>query len=422
MNNVAIAFSTKDRLELSRKSVKPLLNSRFDLFWIDGSTNQQSRAFAESYKLKAQVCSGISGGSGAAIVFALSAMLADSRTGPPVARQGYQYVGLVENDCLLPKGWFEQTMALFEQGKADGLTVGAVSPRCYADRILIQRDGYAVMHNLGAGAVIFSREAAEIILRTYRTQWTTENRMAFVQVSCADIGRYWAFKGGEHWLCADWRWDAVLATQGYASLALTPSHVEMLGQSPPLEQQGLKIARKPVDDLRGEEVFKFYCDRMLQVYKGERVIRSSGLFQRDAMGGDMIFAHQISALGGRYTGGWQLKDSIGFGPFGWKAKTLDDTTITIPALGPCALFLSGGEHGGRCEVADKDTGFIARPDLPAEGPQGMVVPVTIPANAAYREVTIKPLTTGITFYGIRCRDEQPRLTNYRFDYSVLPPP
>jgi hypothetical protein len=207
-----------------------------------------------------------------------------------------------------------------------------------------------------------------------------------------------------------------------ASLALTPSHVEMIGQNPPLDQQGLKIARKPVDDLRGEEVFKFYRDRMAQIHAGEREIRSSGLFQRDAMGGDMMFAHQIAALGGRYQGGWKLKDSIGFGPFAWRASELQDTMIAIPVLGPCALFISGGEHGGQCEVADKETGFIARPTLPAEGPQGMVVPVAIPANAAYREVTIKPLTTGITFYGMRCRDEQPRLTNFKFDYSVLPPP
>jgi hypothetical protein len=414
MNNVAIAFSTKDRLELSRKSIKPLLQPRkFDLFWIDGSKDPKSVSFARSFS-NVDLNSGVSGGSGAAIVFALSQMLN--------ASQNYAYIGLVENDCLLPKNWFEPTMVLFEQGKADGLNVGAVSCRCYEDRILIQRDDYAVMHNLGAGQVIFSRPAAEIILNTYRTQWTTENRMTFVQLSCADIGRYWAFKGSEHWLCADWRWDAVLAARGYVSLALTPSHVKMIGQNPPLEQQGLTIARKPVDELRGEEVFKFYRDRMAQVYAGERIINTSGLFQKDAMGGEMIFAHQIAAVGGRYAGGWQLKDSIGFGPFGWKAKDLEATSITIPALGPCSLFLSGGEHGGRCEVTDKYTGFMARPDLPPEGPQGMVVPVTIPANAAYREVTIKPLTTGITFYGMRALYFQPRLSNFKFDYTVLPPP
>lgn len=411
---IAIAFSTKDRVELSRKSVRPLLQpDKFKLFVCDGSRTQQGIDFAERLEEKDfAVFKGVRGGSGAAIVFALTEML----------KHDYAYVGLVENDCLLPKNWFAPTMALFEQGKADGLTVGAVSARCYEDRILIQRDGYAVMHNLGAGMVIFSRAAAELVLNTYRTQWTTENRMTFVQVSCSDIGRYWAFKGSEHWLCADWRWDAVLAAHGYASLSLTPSHVEMIGQVPPLEQQGLAIARKPVDGLRGEEVFGFYRNRMAQIRSGERVIKTSGLFQRDSMGGDMIFAHQIAAVGGRFAGGWQLKDSIGFGPFGWKAKELDGACITIPALGPCALFLSGGEHGGQCEVADKDTGFMARPNLPGEGAQGMVVPVTIPAHAAYREVTIKPLTTGVTFYGMRCRDEQSRLSNFKFDYTVLPPP
>jgi hypothetical protein len=412
MTNVAIGFSTKDRLELTRKSVKPLLQpNKFDLFIYDGSKTKEAQEFALSHK-DAAVTLNVVGGSGAAIVYALTDML----------KRDYQYLGLVENDTLLPKGWFEPTMALFKQGKADGLAVGAVSPRCYEDRILIQRDGYAVMHNLGAGAIIFSREAARLTLDYYRTQWTVENRMTFAQLSCIDIGRYWAFKGSEHWLCADWRWDAVLAAHGYASLALTPSHVEMIGQVPSLEEQGLKIASKPVDEFRGEEVFKFYRDRLTQVQEGVREVKASGLFQRDPAGGEMLFAHQIHALGGRYAGDWKLRDSIGFGPFGWKAKDLEHDLITIPVLGPCAIFLSGGDHGGQVEVSDKESGFSARPTLPPEGPQGMVVPVTIPVNVAYREITVKPMTTGVTFYGVRCRDEQPRLANFRFDHSMLPKP
>jgi 2-deoxy-D-gluconate 3-dehydrogenase len=123
----------------------------------------------------------------------------------------YTHIGLVENDVLLDKDWFDQTMALFEQGKAAGLEVGAVSARCYEDRILIQRDGYAITHNTGAGMIIFSRKAAELVLQNYRTVFTTENRLLFAQLSGIDIGAYWAFRGSQHWLVADWNFDRVLA-------------------------------------------------------------------------------------------------------------------------------------------------------------------------------------------------------------------
>jgi hypothetical protein len=212
-----------------------------------------------------------------------------------------------------------------------------------------------------------------------------------------------------------------LAANGYSSLALTPSHVEMIGQNPPLEQQGLKIASAPMEDFRGDHVFKFYRDRLSQVRMGERSVVYSGLIHSDSMGGPTIFAHQISAVGGWYDGTWTLKDAIGFGPFGWRAAAID-TQVTLPVLGPCALLVSGGEHGGECEVEDKESKFIARPKLPPETSKGVVIPITIPANISYREITIKPMTTGITFYGFRPRDAQPLLADFYFSYSVLPPP
>lgn len=416
-NRVAIAFSTKDRVLLSQRSIKPLLRGKFDLWWIDGSTTSEGKKFFEAgnkYVPPSFMFGYVRGGSGAAIVFALSKMLAHG-VGNGTR---YEYIGLIENDCLLPRNWFDKTMALF---KTPGLRVGAVSARTYEDRILIQRDGYAVMHNTGAGCVIFSRTAAEIILRTYRTQWTTENRLTFAQLIDDDIGSYWAFRGSEHWLCADWRWDSVLAAHGYASLGLVPSHVEMIGQVPPLEQQGLKIADKPVDSLRSDERFAKYVERIKGIVNGWGKIETSGLFYRDAMGGEMIFAHQLHAIGGEYHGDWRLKDSIGFGPFGWKATDTANCSITIPMLGPCAIFLSGGAEGGQVEVIDKKSGFNARPSLPPEGPQGLAVPVAIPVNVSYRDITVRPLTSGIVFYGVRCRDTQPHTTNFQFNHAMLPP-
>lgn len=413
MNRVAIAFSTKNRLELSKQSLPPLLQqNKFDLFWLDGSDDHEAKKFANKFKKNDNVnlITGVHGGSGAAIVRALTEML----------RHPYEYVGLVENDVLLPRGWFDLTMLLWQRGRDEGITVGAVSTRTYEDRMLLQRDGFGIMHNLGAGMVIFSRAAAQLVLNTYRTQWTTENRMTFVQLTSNDIGSYWAFAGSEHWLCADWRWDAVLAANGYASLAPVPSFVEMIGQVPPLEQQGLTICKSPMEGLINDKVFNNYRTRLNSVRKGITKISTSGLFQHDALGGQMIFAHQIGALGGVYEGDWRLKDSIGFGPFGWRA-TNDRCTVTIPVLGPCAVFVSGGPTGAQAEILDDKSGFQARPALPPEGPQGAVVPVAVPVSISYRPVTVKALTPGVTFYGVRCRDPQPAFTEFEFSHATLPP-
>ena len=131
-------------------------------------------------------------------------------------------------------------MELFQRGKQDGFNVGAVSARCYEDRILFQRDGYAVTHNLGAGMIMFTREAAELVLANYRTVWTTENRTLFAQLSGIDIGSYWAFRGNQNFLVADWNFDRVLAAHGLASLALTPNRATMLDQD--IAPLGLKYA------------------------------------------------------------------------------------------------------------------------------------------------------------------------------------
>src|SRR5580658_8454148 len=136
MNRVAIAFNTCDRVELTNSSIEPLLQSgKFDLHWCDGSKTEEGQTQLDSYyrNNSFHFYKGIHGGSGPAIVFALTKMLDNFRE--------YEIVGLVENDVLLDQNFFDDMMALFERGKQDGLEVGAVSARCYEDRILFQRDG-----------------------------------------------------------------------------------------------------------------------------------------------------------------------------------------------------------------------------------------------------------------------------------------
>jgi hypothetical protein len=431
MNRVAIAFSTCDRTELSRQSIEPLLQpGKFDLHWVDGSKTREGIAYAclQARNQHLAMHEDVTGGSGAAIIYALSKMLGMGRVlkndaqGFSAEDQAYDYIGLVENDVLLENGWFDKTMALFEQGTQDGLTVGAVSARCYEDRILIQRPGYAICHNLGAGMVIFTREAAQLVLNQYRTQWTTENRAVFAQLTSTDIGAYWAFRGSEHFLVSDWRWDALLASHGYASLALTPSPVQMLGQVPPLEEQGLTIATGPVTDRIDDKLFETYRDRLQQIREGKLILPDS-LFHRDTARGQTIFAHQIAALGGRYEGSWKLRDAPGFGPFGWIADNHQDdfdSRIFIPVYGPCEVMLGGGKEGGQVHIVDEASGFDSRPVLPPEGPQGQLIAVTIPGNCTYRTIRITMTSPGCCFYAIRCRDDQPAVGGFKFDWNTLP--
>ena len=296
-----------------------------------------------------------------------------------------------------------------------------MTARCYTDRTLFQRPNYAVLHNTGAGFIVMTREAARLVLQTYRTIWTTENRHTFALLTGQDIGKYWAFRGQEHFLVADWRWDSLLARHGLASLALTPSPVTMIGQVPPLEQQGLTIAAGPVAERVDDKLFELYKHRLHAIRTGHFKLPDT-LFHRDQQG-YTIFAHQIGAIGGSYQGNWKLKDAPGFGPFGWIADSHQedwDPRINIPIAGPCEILVSGGKEGGQVEIIDEQTGFNARPILPAEGGQGTIVSVNLPGNVAYRTIRINMSTPGCVFYGMRTRDEQPRVSNWKFDWNTLP--
>lgn len=401
MNNTAIAFLTKDRVDLSRQSVQPLLRpDKFDLFWIDGSTTRAGESLWAEFSLKPRhVYGNVRGGPDAAIVFALTRMLA--------AKQ-YAYVGLVENDVLLDADWFKPTMALFDYE----LRVGAVSPRAYEDRILIQRDGYGIMHNLGSGCVVFSRKAAEVVLANYRTGFSTDNRAVFNQRSGIDIGTCWAFRGNSQWLTADWHFDTALARMGMASLSLTPAKCGMIGQTPSLEEQGLRLAEREVDVLRSEDAYQRFCDTSLRIKAAPPVHYQHGRWT--------YFPHQLHQLGAVYAGDWRLKWSQGFGPFAYEASSVGDS-LTVRLSGICDILVSGGRLGGAVKVEDPHSGYSCSPILSAEGPQTAVMSLPIPAGVSYRDVEVTALSPGVVFYGVRTSEMQPTVGSGGFGYRTLPP-
>lgn len=409
---VAIAFSTKDRVELSRQSIKPVIDNRFDIFWVDGSTEPEALAYFNRENVVTGFYPNVRGGADIAIAHNLTMLLKHP--------DNYDYIGLVENDVLLDADWFEHTMRLFAKGEEDGLMVGAVSARAYEDRILIQRDGYAVMHNIGAGQIILTRKAAQLVLKHFRVGWAPDNRTIFNTLSGIDIGAYWAFRGNAQWVTTDWYWDALLASHGLCSLALTPCKAQMIGQVPPLAEQGLTLAEKAVEERRNDEAFELFKARTRRIRAKTYKIAPESPIHVDNQGVSTIFPHQIGVIGGEYSDGWRTIWSQGFGPFAYRAAEAT-ARIVVPVSGPCVVFVSGGEAGGRVNITDTESGFSCNPDLPPEGEQTQVLQVQVPAAVSYRDIHIEALTPGVVFYGLQTRERQPYFPDFSFDYSVLPP-
>lgn len=269
---------------------------------------------------------------------------------------------------------------------------------------------------------MFTREAAELVLQNYRTVWTTENRLLFSQLSGVDIGRYWAFRGEQHFLVADWNFDRVLAAHGLASLALTPNRATMLDQN--IAPLGLKYADGDFALARNPSGFERYRDNLARVREGKLRPGVNHPFFHD---GSVytIFAHQVPMLGGVYSGDWRARDFQGFGPFCWRATEAEvaeqSPIMRVPVIGPCDLIVSGGKQGGRINVADDQSGFNVDVDLAPETDQGQVMQLAVPGAAAYREIVLTARSPGVCFFGLRVKEPQPWLPGVRFDYGSLPP-
>jgi hypothetical protein len=420
--NLALCLLTCDKPELVEQSIKPLLagaiDQKFHLFVIDGSTSKKNeKAIWHLGWPTGHMIGNVRGGAGAAIVYALTMMLEH--------KENYSHVALVESDVVLLDGWL-RVLDLFSQGEADGLSVGAASARCYVDRVLFQRDTYAVVHNIGAGMIVLTRQAAQIVLDTFRTGWTSDNRRIFSQLSGIDIGSFWAFRNNEHYLTADWHWEAALAAQGLAAVALTPSPVEMIGQNPPLAEQGLELAAVGYNGNPPDKHFGWYRGELAKIREGYFQLGTNTKFHFDPNTGTWTyFPHQMAMLGGTYVGDWRLQEARGWGTFVWRAGEQVDSfgpSLVVPVFGACAVLVSGGKQGGKVEIVDEQSGFKAVPELQPEGNQGQVLQVMVPGGMNYRNIHVTALTPGVCFYGIQTRDKQPFLPNVSFTHAMLPTP
>lgn len=229
-SNVAFVYSTKDRPEFTRETLPRILDEEgdFDLYWTDGSTTPEGADLFNEFKdcnfegtshLR-EVHLGVTGGAAIAIQYAWQLLF----------NKGYDYIGLIENDVLLEKGWFKKIFNLFETQKPyNDLKVGAVSARCFQDRILLKKEGYAVMSNLGAGMFLTCRELIIPLLENWRRPLLKEARAMFKAFTGKDypIPRPVILQDPEvkqEWVMThDWWWECVLLMHGYCALACVPS-------------------------------------------------------------------------------------------------------------------------------------------------------------------------------------------------------
>lgn len=227
-DRVGFSFSSKDRYPFTLQTLQSLdTEGGFDVIWNDGSKEPGVPALAKNYKFQnaklVEVNYGVGGGPDRAICFGLSRLL----------QLGYDYVGLIENDILFQPGWFTALLNVFSRSAEDGIVCGSATARSFESHVLEYRDGYGVQCDIGAGMLLFSRSAAEIIVDLYSRpgslQMTTHTWIKFYGelfgVNLQRFSPFWAYPPETAFPCTlDWGYTPSLYIRGYASLSTIPTY------------------------------------------------------------------------------------------------------------------------------------------------------------------------------------------------------
>lgn len=228
-SRIGFAFSSKDRVHFTLPTLSSVdTEEGFDLVWVDGSVTPEGRKLPQGMRLKnarlVEVHSGVGGGPDRAICFGLNRLL----------DLGYDYCGLIENDMVFEPGWFGKLLQLFERAASDGIACGAATVRSYQSRVLEYRRGYLLCWNIGAGMVLFSRPAAQLILGYYEVlrRWMTARAVYkfYGETFGVDLRGLWDLWYGafDHRLAMDWGYSPLLYEHGFASVGCIPSLVQDL--------------------------------------------------------------------------------------------------------------------------------------------------------------------------------------------------
>ena len=224
-DRVGFVLSSKDRAAYTRQTLEAMdTESGFDVIWNDGSDQPEARALPGSFRFRharlIEINEGVRGGPDRCICFGLARLL----------QLGYDYVGLIENDIVLDHGWFPRLMNLFALAASDGIVCGAATVRSYESRVIEHRSGYSINWGTGAGMVLFSRPAAEVILRQYSKLRMSTGSIArfYARLFRLDLNLRTQDQNGEWlnqdvWLTLDWGYTPMLYMHGHASVGSIPS-------------------------------------------------------------------------------------------------------------------------------------------------------------------------------------------------------
>ncbi|MFP5275984.1 MAG: hypothetical protein ACLGPM_02625 [Acidobacteriota bacterium] len=220
---VGFAFSTKDRVDFTTSTLASIdTEGGFDLIWVDGSVTPEGRKMPYQVKLRhaqlVEIHSDIRGGPDRAICFSLKRLL----------DLGYDYCGLIENDMIFEPGWYSTLLGLFARTAADGVRCGAATVRGFRSRALEYRRGYFLCWNVGAGMVLFSRRAAQLLLDQYQTLAGMTARRVwrfYAETFGVDLGGIWDMwcEAPDRPLGMDWGYSPLLYRHGFASVGSIPS-------------------------------------------------------------------------------------------------------------------------------------------------------------------------------------------------------
>jgi len=354
-HDVCFAVTTRDRVDVTLQSIASIaFGGGFDLLWLDGSASAEGRALphqlAPNMPGLREIHDDVVGGPDVAIFSALTRMLA----------LDYRFCGLIETDIRLEPGWFDALMALFPAGAADGLEVGAASVRAFEHRILFKRAGYAIPMNTGAGMVLFTRAAAQLVLDHYRTPSTTELRGWFLDAAgrdCAVFGEA-AFRqapDADVALASDYQYDMVLQRHGLCSLATGRGYAVDLEGVRAADLGGYATPAPPDSDGSAAHAVAALGARLAGQRTLDAARQSMPYLYNPVLGGWVVFLHQLVFMHGsraRLIGRWRIGWSKHHGPFQFETDDAD-AALEFPLVGAlCGLGYTAAADNAIIELHD----------------------------------------------------------------------
>jgi hypothetical protein len=268
-------------------------------------------------------------------------------------------------------------MALFDAGAADGLSVGAVTALSFNKRVLFRRPSYAVTLISGAVMIVFTREAAQLVLDHYRTTTSTDIRSWLLAVADRDISQI-GEGAGPHMLdtrvASDLVYETVLQQHGLCILSALPSLARTLDDEtllgPVLGGYGSPASVEQVAaDAPAFTAFAAELRRRRARSPQADPGASPYLLFR-SLPAWVVFAHQLVFMRDspvRLSGRWRIVWSKFTGPFALEADA-PGCTLSLPLYGELmGLFSARTADSGIVEFV-QDGAVLATFDARADQP------------------------------------------------------